>query len=78
MKKTLFSFLAIILLLCSCDNKTKEGSFSINTIGDYNIVEIDKCEYIEYDQGLIEYRVYSLTHKGNCKYCKERNNLNNN
>lgn len=36
----------------------------------YSIIEIDNCEYIE-----VSYLVgtthgyYSITHKGNCKYC---------
>lgn len=29
------------------------------------IIEYDGCEYVK--------RGYGLTHKGNCKYCKERN-----
>ena len=37
-------------------------------IGDYNIIIIDGCEYIEYDNNavLADWRVYSITHKGNC------------
>lgn len=31
------------------------------------ILEIEGCEYIEYDSGIADQRVYSLTHKGNCK-----------
>ena len=39
----------------------------------YSIVEIDNCEYIEVSSRL-GYRsgYYSLTHKGNCKFCLER------
>lgn len=33
----------------------------------YKIKIIDGCEYIEYDEGFFDRRVYSLTHKGNCK-----------
>ena len=45
---------------------------TIDTIEDLNIkiVNIDSCEYIKcYTYGFNSY-VYS--HKGNCKYCKER------
>ncbi len=33
----------------------------------YTIKIIDGCEYIECDYGIFDRRVYSLTHKGNCK-----------
>lgn len=33
----------------------------------YRIVQIDGCEYIEVEDGTLQTRVYSLTHKGNCK-----------
>lgn len=44
-------------------------------ISEYDVIEIDSCEYI-----MIQSRTYygyivtSIGHKGNCKYCKERNN----
>ncbi len=40
---------------------------------DYTVKVIDSCEYIECDDGFGDYRTYSLTHKGNCRFCKERN-----
>jgi len=43
-----------------------EGSSKSGQIGDYSIVIIDGCEYLEYRAGAGESRVYSLTHKGNC------------
>jgi hypothetical protein len=33
---------------------------------DYRIVRINRCEYIEVDNGAGHSRVYSLTHKGDC------------
>lgn len=33
------------------------------------IYEIDSCEYI----GSMDYKHELLTHKGNCKFCKQRN-----
>lgn len=35
----------------------------------YNMIEIEDCEYIEVYEasGGIDSRIYSLTHKGNCK-----------
>lgn len=45
------------------------------------IIEIDSCEYIQYQtkffygvgHAKIEYYPKLITHKGNCKYCIERN-----
>lgn len=44
---------------------------------DENVTVIENCEYIlvkskTYGIGL---SVTSITHKGNCKYCSERNNM---
>lgn len=81
MKKIII--LSIILLLVSCKPEYKEASSSPNNNefegvrhGDYIVKTIDSCEYIEYDYGIVEQRVYSLTHKGNCKYCLKRNKNN--
>lgn len=37
--------------------------------GKYTIVEIDSCEYVLSDV----YAGNSICHKGNCKFCEERN-----
>ena len=37
-----------------------------------DIHTIDSCEYIECDYGMLDQRVYSLTHKGNCKNPKTK------
>ncbi len=66
MKKViLFIGLAVAMVSCGpsqpIDGGTKTGS-----IGDYTIIVIDGCEYLEYRKGMGENRVYSLSHKGNC------------
>ena len=42
-------------------------------INEIKIVEIDSCEYLWGDWG----NATVLTHKGNCKYCKQKNNRRN-
>ena len=39
----------------------------------FKIRVIDSCEYIEYYSGFGNSEVYSITHKGNCKFCQLRN-----
>ena len=64
--KTIY-FLAFILLSFSCNDskntETTDNYIRVNS-NQYQIVVIDGCEYID---GL-----YTLTHKGDCKQCIER------
>ena len=47
---------------------TEETTYKIN----YRVVVLDSCEYIQSYQPMVTGST-SLTHKGNCKFCKERN-----
>jgi len=39
----------------------------------YSIIEIDSCQYIEVSKYIgLNSGYYSLTHKGNCKFCLSR------
>lgn len=69
-----YLFLALMaLLLMSCDNRSIARTDKDSTL-EYDVIEIDSCEYI-----MVQSRTYygyiitSIGHKGNCKYCKERN-----
>ena len=53
-------------------SESPKGESSTDTGKSYTIKVIDSCEYIECDYGIFDQRVYSLTHKGNCKFCAER------
>lgn len=61
----------VAVIFCGCNPQPENGS-SETINGDYVTKVIDSCEYIEYDYGIFDQRVYSLTHKGNCKFCAER------
>lgn len=70
---------AISLVVISCkkvDDTNVTGS--ITSAGrQYHIIELDGCEYIEYDNGYSgASNGYAITHKGNCKYCKTSNPCN--
>jgi len=62
--KKLFFIIVCVMTITSC---SVEGGIETGHIGDYYIKVIDDCEYIEVDMGGGNTRVYSLTHKGNCK-----------
>ena len=63
--------LLVTVIFYSCNPQPENGSSETRN-GDYVTKVIDSCEYIEYDNGILKCRVYSLTHKGNCKFCAER------
>lgn len=68
---TLLITLFLIAFLTSCEKSKKYNKIDK---GDYNILEIEGCQYIEVDQMTgTNIGYYSLTHKGNCKFCIERN-----
>ena len=81
MKKLLFLSL---LFLASCNSEPEvdtteetsndEGSymmFEYGTVDEYHIQEIDGCEYILVNGS--DAHEPAFTHKGNCKFCAERN-----
>ena len=53
--------LFVSAFLVSCDPSSESVAAEANEIN------IDGCQYLQYDQGLLDQRVYSLAHKGNCK-----------
>jgi hypothetical protein len=67
MKKVLFIMVCAMGIVSCGPKQPIEGSNKSGQIGDYNVITIDGCEYLEYRAGAGESRVYSLTHKGNCK-----------
>ena len=68
-----YLFLALMaLLLMSCGETARTEKYS--TL-EYDVIEIDSCEYImaSNPKRVAGRKVISIAHKGNCKYCKERN-----
>ena len=66
MKKLLIVLSVILATLVSCTTNTDailpvEGD---QVTGKCHVVVIDSCEYIKWN--------YGMSHKGNCKFCKQR------
>ena len=58
----------------SCQTEQAKGNSDTDPygLGEHLRIEIiDSCEYLE--NGSEGSNCYSLTHKGNCKFCRERN-----
>lgn len=66
-----YLFLALMsLLLTSCGEAPRTEKDSVI---EYDVIEIDSCEYIMVQSETYRLKkVTSIAHKGNCKYCKER------
>lgn len=64
-------FLLFAIALASCETKNATINSTEVVINGYEIrnYEIDGCEYI----GWLNGNSSVLTHKGNCKFCTERN-----
>ena len=62
----IITIILTVLLLSSCEKKEKNKE---NYVDGFNIIVVDSCEYIT--------RSFSncciMGHKGNCRYCAERN-----
>ena len=73
MKQLIILFAAAMLIGCNYDHDRSNDVINNDHFNDYEVVVIDSCEYIEY----ASYRdILEVTHKGNCKFCTERNNKN--
>lgn len=62
----------LCLLIIGCTSGIDADEVAHSEGNNYATVTVDSCEYLEYDYGVFDQRVYSITHKGNCKYCAQR------
>lgn len=73
--KTLKIILLFSLFACTKGNvETKDSGFELpGRPISIKVVDVDGCEYLYGEWG----NATVLTHKGNCKYCAQRNALKN-
>ena len=64
MKKIILLLAFTALVMVGCDYQNPDGSYDTSKSLTIQTVVIDSCEYIE--------GYYTLAHKGNCRFCKER------
>lgn len=60
------------LMMVGCEYKTAAEIEEADCLKGFNIVVIDSCEYLKSSEtsGYCGYGYFS--HKGNCRFCKER------
>lgn len=67
--KKLLVLLMVVIFLSGCETTIESSKIKETYNGSsIQVYTIDSCEYIVLNH---DYR--SLTHKGNCKFCKQRN-----
>lgn len=67
-----FIWLLCILFVGCHPHAESSANEPIERDGAFTIEVIDSCQYVVYDYGVADQRVYAITHKGNCKYCLKR------
>lgn len=75
MKTKIYYLLLLVMmfLMSSCEKYPRTETDSVL---EYDVIEIDSCEYIMVKSiAFYGKNVVSIAHKGNCKYCQERNIL---
>lgn len=68
MKKFILLALAVLMMI-GCDMKQSDGAYNPSF---YRTYITDSCEYL----GYAEFSQYDfLAHKGNCRFCEERDSI---
>ena len=65
-----FYTLLVAFLFCSCNIKS-DKEYADTKAREFTVIDIDSCEYIFMSRMPMDGNM-ALTHRGNCKYCKER------
>lgn len=75
--KTKIYYLLLLIMMFLMSSCGKSPRTETDSVLEYDVIEIDSCEYIMVQSQTygIDLYVTSISHKGNCKYCKERNSL---
>lgn len=69
LKLCILAGLLTVAVSCQNGNVTSDSDEQI----EYDVLVIDSCEYILVQSNTyFEHHVNCITHKGNCKFCKER------
>lgn len=60
------------LIIVGCEYRSDEEIEEAKRLSGFNTIVIDSCEYLKRDDAM-GYQGYGyFSHKGNCRFCKER------
>jgi hypothetical protein len=64
--KKIIAFALLAMMMVGCEEKNENREYATCERGyTYEVLVIDSCEYFR--------SAYILAHKGNCRFCSERN-----
>ena len=64
--KKIIAFALLAMMMVGCEEKNENREYATCERGyTYEVLVIDSCEYLR--------SAYQLAHKGNCRFCTERN-----
>ena len=72
-KLILLTLTALIMVGCGDTNNCKVHTVDLyDKYNNYSIVILDSCEYIKRDNSKYD---NGISHKGNCRFCEERDSI---
>jgi hypothetical protein len=74
MKKIVKTFIVLLIMSFTFSVSSCSNDRIVKNDANYKVVIVDSCEYIIYYS--YNYGIFGIAHKGNCKFCAERNRLN--
>ena len=60
------------LIMVGCEYKSEAEIEEAERLSGFNIVVIDSCEYLIMSKSVYQAGYGYFSHKGNCRFCKER------
>jgi hypothetical protein len=75
MNKTIKNIILLIftaLIMVGCEYKSEAEIEEAERLNGFNTVVIDSCEYLIMSKSAVQAGYGYFSHKGNCRFCKER------
>ena len=70
--KNIILLALITLIMVGCEYKSEAEIEEAERLSGFNIVVIDSCEYLIMSKSVYQAGYGYFSHKGNCRFCKER------
>ena len=70
--KNIMLLILTALIIVGCEGKSEEETEEAKCLSGFNIIVIDSCEYLKMSIENVSQGYGYFSHKGNCRFCKER------